>query len=325
MVSKNPVYLGYDDPVNLKFENAIEALDIKLRSCTPEDELLDTVVRAVLSTWEEGPDTEISDIQKVRTLRNVFKGNTIPAAKRFINMTWSFNNISMQEVTHILRYQTWDFIAQCSDTISWRDKTVLVPDGIMNSPELYERFKKLANEAVNLYADALDTREVSLLDSRRALIRAMSTFYWVHNDFQSAQKFIYDRLSEEFQPQEDNVIAMQMALQIEKAYPLATCIFDLDRVDAFYLSMITDHGRTFQPRPLAKKRIPDEMLDELDFAYDKQRNEYRGTSKPDQSAFEKFKKNAIEELKDIENDNRKLVKDKYGIALDELDAMPSIV
>jgi hypothetical protein len=87
MVSKNPVYLGYDDPVNLKFENAIEALDIKLRSCTPEDELLDTVVRAVLSTWEEGPDTEISDIQKVRTLRNVFKGNTIPAAKRFINMT----------------------------------------------------------------------------------------------------------------------------------------------------------------------------------------------------------------------------------------------
>ena len=201
----------------------------------------------------------------------------------------------------------------------------MVPDGIMNSPELYERFKKLANEAVNLYADALDTREVSLLDSRRALIRAMSTFYWVHNDFQSAQKFIYDRLSEEFQPQEDNVIAMQMALQIEKAYPLATGIFDLDRVDAFYLSMITDHGRTFQPRPLAKKRIPDEMLDELDFAYDKQRNEYRGTSKPDQSAFEKFKKNAIEELKDIENDNRKLVKDKYGIALDELDAMPSIV
>lgn len=325
MVSRNPVKLGYDEPLNLKFVNAERTLNVKLKHYVKESELLEFMPQVALSSWEKSPEVKFSDLQKAKTLRNVLTGKTLPAAKRFINFTWYFDHISMQEVTHILRQRGWTFVAQCSDTMSWRTRDILVPDAIMQSPDLYEDFKNAVYADFKVYAALADTREVNLMDARHVLPRAASTFYWVQCNMQDAMAFIYDRISVEFQPQLDNIMAYQMALQIEKAYPLATGIFDLDKVASYYPSMIYDHGRTYPPREKARKMIPDDVYENLDFAYDKVRNEYRGTNKPKQSAYEEVRDALFKEVEDIRIKNRMAIKKQYGVTLEELDNMPSYI
>lgn len=313
--TKNPVNIHYDEPIAMLMLDSLDAIKVDLKYATPFEDLLNILPDAARSSWLETPDgyKDASEFDRLLELRRIFKGKTIPALKRYINLIWTFDGINMQVVTHLLRYQDWNFIAQCSDVANWRKRIATCPQAIASIPELYDRWKKNTVDAMQLYADAVDTRKIDILSARQIFPRNLTTFYWAHNNLQSCERFILDRSSIEYQPPEDNIVAFQMALAILKKYPVANGLFNIDKIAPYYKDLLETHNRTYRPREKADTFDygPD------DFAYDKTRDEYIGDDEV--SLFLQKKQWYMDEIKKQEEINNQYLKEKFGYTNEELD------
>src|SRR5690606_22859517 len=121
--------------------------------------------------------------------------------------------ISLQEVTHILRHRMATFSADCSGDKWWTHKDALVPNSIENSDEFYARYRKLVEDAKQLYCDMIDSKEISIMDARYILPRCLSTFYFMRIGLKDLIGFIKQRIDKQIQPETDNLIAYYMYIK----------------------------------------------------------------------------------------------------------------
>ena len=202
-VVKLPTGLGFDEPIKTEFHDHLDSIKTKLVSCPSIEELRNYIPDFCTATWAEQPFNKgsLSDYEKDKMIWMLFNGKLMPTAFETINCTFTIEGVDTQFVTHLIRHRAFSFSAQCTGDRSQRNDDAVVPHAIINSPEMYERYKQLVNDSKQLYADMVDTKEISVMDARHILPKCLSTFYWARGNIRDVMAFIKTRIDKQIQQQ----------------------------------------------------------------------------------------------------------------------------
>lgn len=308
-----PMKLRFNESPTTNFKNNILSINVELMSAPTMDELRSYLPQFVTATWQEYGDNnytnDISIKEKDEIIRDAFFGKTLPTALETINLVFRISGISLQEVTHIIRYRQGAFSADCSGDKWWTNKDALVPNSIEQSPEYYERYKKLVEEAKKLYCDMIDTKQISIMDARYILPRCLDTFYYMRLNLKDAIYFIKQRIDKQIQPETDNIIAYQMYCEILKQFPIANGLIDIHSPSHFYV-------KTARTGKATNLYYPDADSDtfewnENDFIYQNYRDELNGTD-GNTNLFNKLLKEYEAKIESIEKENTERLLKEYN-------------
>jgi len=276
-VVKLPTGLGFNEPIKTEFHDHLDSIKTKLVSSPSIEELRNYIPDFCTATWAEQPFNKgsLSDYEKDKMIWMLFNGKLLPTAFETINCTFTIEGVDTQFVTHLIRHRAFSFSAQCTGDRSQRNDDAVVPHAIINSPEMYERYKQLVNDSKQLYADMVDTKDISVMDARHILPKCLSTFYWARGNIRDVMAFIKTRIDKQIQPTEDNVVAYYMWLELVRAYPMIVDCIDIHTPARYYIST----ARTGTGTNLY---WPDEDSDEFeynenDFLYQSTRENLNGT------------------------------------------------
>lgn len=289
---KLPMKIRFGEKPTTEFKNNLDSIKVKLMQAPSIDDLRKYLPQFANATWSDLPDDydNLSIEEKDNIIRDVFLGKTLPTALETINLNFRIEGISLQEVTHIIRYRNASFSADCSGDKWWTHKAALVPNSIQNSTlngidendegsyskdNFYARYIDIVEQAKQLYCDMIDSKKISIMDARYILPRCLETYYYMRISLKDALHFIKQRIDKQIQPETDNIIAYQMYCEILRQFPVANGIVDIHAPSYFYINT----ARTGKATNLY---FPDEDSDkfewnENDFIYQCHRNEMNGT------------------------------------------------
>lgn len=313
-----PMTLRFGERPTTKFKNNLNAIKVTLMQAPSMDDLRKYLPGFANATWSDLPDDydNIPVEKKDELIRDVFLGKTLPTALETINLNFRIEGISLQEVTHIIRYRNASFSADCSGDKWWSHKDALVPSSIQNSngtgtkhpgkddnigvstaishDDFHSRYMQIVDMAKELYCDMIDSKKISIMDARYILPRCLETYYYMRISLKDALHFIKQRIDKQIQPETDNVIAYQMYLEILKQFPVANGIVDIHAPSYFYINT----ARTGKATNLY---FPDTDSDkfewnEQDFIYQCYRNEMNGTDEGATNYFDEILKKTEEKI-----------------------------
>ena len=276
-VVKLPTGLGFNEPIKTEFHDHLDSIKTKLVSSPSIEELRNYIPDFCTATWAEQPFNKgsLSDYEKDKMIWMLFNGKLLPTAFETINCTFTIEGVDTQFVTHLIRHRAFSFSAQCTGDRSQRNDDAVVPHAIINSPEMYERYKQLVNDSKQLYADMVDTKEISVMDARHILPKCLSTFYWARGNIRDVMAFIKTRIDKQIQPTEDNLVAYYMWLELVRQYPMIVDCIDIHTPARYYISTARTGTGTNLYWPDADS---DEFeYNENDFLYQSTREDLNGT------------------------------------------------
>ena len=316
---KLPMKLRFGEKPVTKFKNNLDAIKVTLMQAPTMDDLRKYLPAFANATWSDLPDDfdNIDIVEKDNIIRDVFLGKTLPTALETINLVFRIEGISLQEVTHIIRYRQASFSADCSGDKWWTNKDALVPNSIQNSNDFdcsgdksfYDRYKKIVEDAKQLYCDMIDSKQISIMDARYILPRCLETYYYMRLSLKDALHFIKQRIDKQIQPETDNVIAYQMYCEILRQFPVANGIVDIHAPSYFYINT----ARTGKATNLY---FPDADSDkfewnENDFIYKNYRNEMNGTDEGAKNHFDEVLAQTEATIKLLESANEVRLKEDH--------------
>lgn len=287
-----------------EFKNNLENIKVNLVQAPKYEDIRESCIAFANATWKDKPMT-VEDVKHVMTdevkdkfMFHVFSNRILPTTMETIRLTFLISGISLQEVTHILRYRRAVFSAECSGDKFLNDKDFVVPTSIENSKEFYERYKKICEDAKQLYIDMVDSKDITTQDARYIMPRSLETYYYMSMSLKDALLFIYDRVDKQIQPQSDNIIAYGMMVEIVKQYRLFAAILTeeyIHRPADFYIKTARQYRST-------NWFCPDDDSDKFeyndnDFVYGlRRRDDILGTDEEVIDIFTRLQSNAVMEL-----------------------------
>ena len=311
-----PMTLRFNEKPITKFKNKLNSIKIELMSAPTMEELRSYLPQFITATWQEVGDkyfdNRISTKEKDKIIKDAFFGKALPTALETINLVFRISGISLQEVTHIIRYRQAAFSADCSGDKWWSHKNALVPAAVENSEEFYDRYKKIVEDAKQLYCDMIDSRKISIMDARYILPRCLETFYYMRINLKDAIYFIKQRIDKQIQPETDNIIAYQMYCAILEQYPIANGLIDIHQPSHFYV-------KTARTGKATNLYYPDADSDKFewndkDFIYQNYRNEMNGTNEKEVvNHFDCLLSYYEDKIKRIEEANVAKLKKEYEL------------
>ena len=199
-----------------EFVNDLDALRVELVDHPTGDQIRNVAYRYVKATWADSPEAtdpmHATQHDLSETLEDVMQFRALPAGMEAMSFTFMIGGIDLQTVTHLIRHRAGTFAAQCTGDRWQSHSRALVPAAVQNSPEIYDRWKDHVEAGKKLYADMIDTREISIMDARTILPRAIETFYYARFNLKDLIGFIRQRCDKQIQPAADNIMAAKMAL-----------------------------------------------------------------------------------------------------------------
>lgn len=330
-----PMSIRFDEKPTTKFKNNLSSIDVELMSAPTMDELRSYLPQFITATWQEQGDkyydNQISTKEKDEIIRDAMFGKALPTALETINLVFRISGISLQEVTHIIRYRQAAFSADCSGDKWWTHKDALVPNSIEHSngpsiaekdahayvtgeaihpDDFYSRYKKIVEDAKQLYCDMIDSKKISIMDARYILPRCLDTFYYMRINLKDAIYFIKQRIDKQIQPETDNIIAYQMYIAILEQYPVANGLIDIHQPSYFYIKMARTGKATNLYYPDADS--DDFEWNEKDFIYQSYRNEMNGTDEGSVNHFDYLLSYYETKIKRIEELNNEKLRKEYA-------------
>jgi len=299
--AKLPMPLRFNEEPTTEFKNNLDSIEVELLQYPTVEQLINSIVPFTNATWNDDP-IKVRDSmtlkEKVQNVYDAFHFKYLPQALETVGLTFLIKGIDLQTVTHILRNRIgFTFSAECSGDKWWTHKDALVPNSIENSPEFYERYKHLTEECKKLYCDMIDSKKISIMDARHILNRNMSTYYLMHVNFLSLLNFLRQRIDKQIQPEEDNVLAYKLYLELIKKVPFAVNSINLHAPAQHYINM----ARTGKATNLY---FPDKDSDkfewnEKDFIYQCTRDEMNGTDPNATNKFNEVFANIEKEIQEV--------------------------
>ena len=283
----NPVSGKFNKPVETCFYDHLGVIEVELLNAPSYKELETYIPQFVDATWNDFPRDNYSLGERCFLVDETLAGKTLPTALETIGLVFLISNIDLIDVTHLLRHRTMSFSAICSADRDMRYDDCLVKPSIAEDLSevdsgtdwwkagFYHRFTKIVTDAKQLYADMVDSGEISILDARTILPRCLEHHYYARVNLKDAIHFIKQRIDRQIQPESDNIIALKMWIEIVKKYPPIKKLIDLDATDAWYIETAPT-GRNSNIYMPEKPRNDVFEYKEQWFMYKKQRSEMRG-------------------------------------------------
>ncbi len=233
-----PMKLKFDQPCKTEFTNNLDALEIELIDYTSRQQAINLAWNYTKATWCDDPEHVMSGFDNnagSKNLIDVLNFRALPTPMECMGFTFKISGISLQTVTHLIRHRTGSFAAQCTGDRDLRDDPAVVPEPIENSPEFYERYKKIVEDSKQLYADMTDSKVVSMMDARMILPKCLTSFYYMRLNLKDLIGFVRQRQDRQIQPAADNILAARMAIEACKVIPELTQVFNFDAPDMHYI------------------------------------------------------------------------------------------
>ena len=221
-------------PGPLQFVNQLTAIDVKIVHAPTVAELRKTISVFLMNTWNDKIQWAFPEEDIDQTIDELFRYELLPTAMETINLTWSVNGMDMIDTTHLIRHRLFSFAAQVHGDRDMRDDRVMVKPSIMANPEIFDRYRKITQDARQLYIDMLDSGLVHGLDTRTIMPRNFEHFYMVRCTIKDLIGYCVMRGDEQIKTTVDNIIAMKLWLEVLKIYPFLKGLVDFRKPDAFY-------------------------------------------------------------------------------------------
>jgi hypothetical protein len=233
---KSPVpFKWYEEP-KTDFSEHLSKINVQLLDYPSRQSLMAYLPRWCKATWSDKPHDDFNFEERSQVLKDLFEGKVLPTALETIRLVFLVSNMDKVDVTHLLRHRTLSFSAVCSADRDLRHDDALIKSSIASS-EFAERAEKLVKMAKKLYADMVDTQEISMLDARTILPACLEHHYYVSGNIKDIVNFVRQRIDRQIQPESDNIIALKMWIEIVKKYPEAKGMVDVHAPDSFYCKM----------------------------------------------------------------------------------------
>lgn len=308
-IQKLPMEVKFDVVPTTKINILEKSINAKLIQYPTYEQLLSYIPNFTQATWEDNPFKVYERDEAEKILIKMFKGQTLPTALETIRLTFTLENLTYVEISHILRYRGFSISAQCTADRFQTHDSASIPASIHQSDEFRERYETLIHEMKKLYQDMVDSKEISIFDARYILPKASTVYYHVSMNFKDLMHWIRQRIDRAIQPQTDNILAYKMWLEVCKVYPILTTLnlVNFDEPSWFFIKT-HDSGHCsniYQPEPHNAKHFE---YNEKSFLYDKTRPQMCGTNKDAKYIFDEIKSEIENELEEIKRDYLKYKK-----------------
>ena len=234
-----PMDLKFGEPCNTSWANNLEAIKVELVDAPTRSQALNVAWQYVKATWADHHDDTNPSASSLRelsaNLEDVLCFRALPTPMECLGFTFKLSGLSFQEVTHIIRHRAGSFAAQCTGDRDLRDDPAVIPEAIENSPEFADRYRKITEDAKQLYADMTDSKAVSMMDARMILPKCMTSFYLMRLNLKDLLGFIRQRQDRQIQPAADNILAAYMAKEVIRVLPEASVAISFDKPDVHYI------------------------------------------------------------------------------------------
>lgn len=280
---KLPVDSKFNEEPTTKYLEQLNNIDVTLLSAPSYTELLSYIPEFSTATWRDKPDKVYTNEEAKDLVTALFNGYLLPTALETVSLTFRIDNMDLIDVTHLIRHRTLSFSAQCTADRDMRHDDAVVKPSIIDT-EYYEQYQRIVYAAKVLYADMVDSKNISILDARTILPRCLSSFYYARGNLKDILQFIRTRLDEQIQPESDNIIAMKMLLAIVRQYPELKGSCKIGGRDEWYIKTARSgrNSNIYMPKP------ENDVFEynEDDFLYKKCRNKFYGSETYEQLKHE---------------------------------------
>lgn len=290
-----PMNIKFGEDPNTGFKNNLKNITVELTIFPKYEDIVDGCIGFSNATWLDKPlcpdlpSCNMGKLEKMKVMYHIAQMKILPTTLEQIKVTFLIGGISLQEVTHILRYRRAVFSAECTGDKFLHDKDFVVPTAIQNTKDFNERYETICKLAKELYCDMVNSEIVTTQDARYILPRSMETFYYMSMTLKDAIQFCKDRVDKQIQPQSDNVIAYYMMCELVKVYPFLLGVFNKDfihRKSEFYVKTARQYRATNWFKPDNDSDCFE--YNESDFVYDKPRDSYIGYGEDLKDEFSKI-------------------------------------
>lgn len=232
-----PVKMKTGEEAKTDFVEHLSSIKVKLLDAPSLIRLTKYLPMWGTATWTDKPHDNFSMKERIQIVRDVFEGNILPTSQETIGLVFLISNIDLVDVTHLLRHRSFSFSAVCTADRDMRHDKCLVKNSIVMS-SFNEKYCELVTECKKLYAEMVDSNEISLLDARTILPRSLESHYYVRGNIKDFMAYIKQRIDRQIQPESDNIVALKMWIEIVRQYPMVKDLIDLDAPDAFYVKTV---------------------------------------------------------------------------------------
>jgi hypothetical protein len=238
--------MEYQHRVNMKwnqipeteYKRMYDALKVELIEAPSYNELCTFIPQFGEATWEDHPKDVYSKAESEECVNDMFAGKYVPTALETVNIIVRVSGIDICDVTHFLRHRSFSFSAQCTGDRDLRHDPVIVKEAILKNDEFYERYVDIVEQAKMLYADMVDSKEVSLLDARTILPRNTETYYYIKGPLNAWLAFIKARTDVQIQPKSDVLMGMKVYEILCDLYPPLRGVIDVAGPDWWYINTV---------------------------------------------------------------------------------------
>ena len=307
-----PMVLKFGQEPKTEFHNNLKHLKVELVDSPSRSQALNVAWQYVKATWADNPEDTNPDAgnwnsrELSANLEDVLNFRALPTPMECLGFTFKLSGLSFQEVTHIIRHRAGSFAAQCTGDRDLRDDPAVIPEAVQNSPEFLERWKRLVIESKQLYADMCDSKDISMMDARMILPKAMTSFYLMRLNLKDLLGFIAQRQDMQIQPAADNLLAIYMAKEVLKVLPEASSRISFKKPDMHYVKTFrvpdgkggyTSRGTNLywpEPKNDLFEYHPDDSI------YQSRREDINGTNNPGgDTIFTQLWDNALMEVNEL--------------------------
>lgn len=272
---KNPVPKRFGEKPKTKFKEHLQEINVRLMNSSSMFDLKQYVPGWGTATWHDDPLQEMSTEECTQVIQDMFDGNILPSSRETVQFVFLLSNIDKVDVTHLLRHRDFSFSAVCSADRDLRHEKALVKNSIREHESFAIRFCHLVQQCKELYAEMVDTKEISMLDARTILPVCLEHHYFVRCNLNGVINFVSQRIDRQIQPESDNIVALKMWIEVVKQFPQAKKIIDVHRPDMFYCKTVPTGRNSNIYMPEIPRNDTFEYKKQW-FIYKKQRSEMRG-------------------------------------------------
>lgn len=229
----------------------------------------------MMNTWNDRLKYSFDEDDIDQCIQDLFNGKILPTGQEIIGITWAVSGLDLIDTTHLIRHRMFSFSAQTHADRDMRNDNVVAKASILADDDFSTRFRRLNEDAMQLYCDMLDSGKVNCLDARTVMPRCFEHFYIVHCCIKDLIAFCKMRGDEQIQTQSDNIVAMKLWLEVVKRYPFMKQFVDFREQDKFYVQQCKE-GKTNIFPPNAKNDCFN--WSESQFYHNKHRDDYPGSA-----------------------------------------------
>jgi len=196
-----------------KFVFYPDNIKVKMIDYPDKDRIKKVFVNAAASSWFPEYAKDLSKKEVKEEISDLLKENTLSLGLEMAQFTFLVKGLTLHDSHALVRNRIGITYAQQSQAVrDFRDEDILIPKSYKKYPHLMKRYKQWIKNSKKLYADLLDTGNISINDARLSMPKTIPV--WIY--FSCNLKTLISIIEKRLDSQEESIGLNEMSRQVVK-------------------------------------------------------------------------------------------------------------